>query len=367
MARRGENIYKRKDGRYEGRYIKAYDEHDKPILGYVYGKTYKEAKELLTKRKAEAQAKRKIISSEMTVEKWFEVWLNTQKRLKKSTIRTYSSSINKHINSNIGKLKLRNLSKDTIQSFVDELSLTLAAKSVHSVFSVLKLGLDYAYEKNLITDMYSKTKLPKIKIKEVDVFTRREQEKIERYIEKSDNKNDYGILVCFYTGIRVGEVCAIDLDKDVDIKRGILTINNTLYRVKDSTGKKKTRLELSPPKSESSKRSIPLPAFLVKLFSERKSEGGFFINNKGKWIDPTVYTRRYKKILEELDIPYRKFHATRHTFATRALELNMDNKTLSEILGHSSPVVTMRIYAHSLPEHKRKQMNRIAKLYNPSK
>lgn len=367
MARRGENIYKRKDGRYEGRYIRAYDENDKPILGYVYGKTHKETKELLTKRKAEAQAKHKIISSEMTVDKWFDVWIASQKRLKKSTIRTYSSCINKHIKPCLGKLKLRNLSKDNIQCFIDELTLKLAAKSVHSVYSILKLGLDYAYEKNLIQNMYSKTKLPKIKTKEVAVFARKEQEKIERYIEKSSNRNDYGILVCFYTGIRVGEVCAIDLDKDVDIKRGILTINNTLYRVKDSTGKKKTRLELSPPKSESSKRSIPLPAFLVKLFAERKSEGGFFINNKGKWIDPNVYTRRYKKILEELDIPYRKFHATRHTFATRALELNMDSKTLSEILGHSSPVVTMRIYAHSLPEHKRKQMNRVAKLYNPSK
>jgi len=367
MARRGENIYKRKDGRYEGRYPKAYDENDQPILGYVYGKTYKEAKDKLTKRKAEAQAQRKVLSSELTVSKWFEIWLGTQKRIKQSTRRTYSSCIKKHITAKLGSLKLRNLSKENIQGFIDELTLTHAAKSVHSIFSILKLGLDYAYEKNLIADIYSKTKLPKIKTKEVAVFARKEQELIERYIENSANKNDYGILVCFYTGIRVGELCAIDLDKDVDIKREMLYINNTLYRVKDDTGKKKTRLQLSPPKSESSKRGIPLPAFLVKLFAERKSEGGFFINNKGKWVDPNVYTRRYKKILEELDIPYRKFHATRHTFATRALELNMDTKTLSEILGHSSPVVTMRIYAHSLPEHKRKQMNRVAKLYNPSK
>ena len=157
------------------------------------------------------------------------------------------------------------------------------------------------------------------------------------------------------------------MDEDIDLKREMLSINNTLYRVRDASGKRKTKLELSPPKSESSKRTIPLPAFLVAKLKARKSWGGFFINKNGNWVDPAVYTRRYKKILEELDIPYRSFHAIRHTFATRALEVNMDVKTLSEILGHSSPVVTMEIYAHSLPEHKKKQMDKIGKLYHPSK
>ena len=92
----------------------------------------------------------------------------------------------------------------------------------------------------------------------------------------------------------------------------------------------------------------------------------FLINRKGKFIEPTVYTRRYKAILKEIGVRDVKFHTTRHTFATRALEIGMDIKTLSEILGHASPTVTLNIYAHSLPEHKAKEMDRLGKMYNPS-
>ena len=105
---------------------------------------------------------------------------------------------------------------------------------------------------------------------------------------------------------------------------------------------------------------------MIAKLSAIEKGSGFLIQKNGKYIEPNVYSRRYKKILQELEIPYRKFHATRHTFATRALEIGMDIKTLSEILGHSSPTVTLNLYSHSLPEHKKKEMDRLGKLYNPS-
>ena len=198
------------------------------------------------------------------------------------------------------------------------------------------------------------------------VFTKTEQKFIEQYIEQSNNPNDLGILICFYTGIRIGELCALNLDEDIDLKRGVISIQHTLYRVKSEKSNKKTELRISTPKSESSIRDIPLPKFLIAKLSAIEKGSGFLIQKNGKFIEPNVYSRRYKRILEELEIPYRKFHATRHTFATRALEIGMDIKTLSEILGHSSPTVTLNLYSHSLPEHKKKEMNRLGKLYNPS-
>ena len=365
MARHGENIYKRKDGRWEGRYIKGYDAEGKAKPGYVYGKTYKEAKEKLTFAKANTKAEKKVISSDMTVSDWFDRWLERQKRIKRSSYTTYSSNINKHIKKKLGKIKLRMLTDEHIQKFVDELLGELAPKSVRSVFSILRLGLDEAYEKNFVSDVCRKTKLPKVKRKEVKVFTKQEQKKIENYIEKSEKMNDIGILICFYTGIRIGELCALTWE-NIDLKRGVISIENTLYRVKSEKGNKKTELKISTPKSESSVREIPLPKFLIAKLEAIKSGSGFLINKKGEFIEPNVYSRRYKKILAELDIPYRKYHSTRHTFATRALEIGMDVKTLSEILGHSSPTVTLNLYAHSLPEHKRKEMDRLGKLYNPS-
>lgn len=366
MARHGENIYKRKDGRWEGRYIKGYDANGKSIPGYVYGKTYKEAKEKLTFAKVNAKEKIKRISSDMTVSDWFDKWLDSQKRIKRSSYTTYSSNINKHIKKKLGKIKLKMLTDEHIQNFIDELSEKLSAKSVSSVFSILRLGLSDAYEKNLSVELCKKIKLPKVKRKEVKVFTKVEQKAIEQYIEQSVCPNDIGILICFYTGIRIGELCALDLNRDIDLKRGVISIQHTLYRVKSENGNKKTELRISTPKSESSIRDIPLPKFLIAKLSAIENGSGFLIQKNGKFIEPNVYARRYKKILEELDIPYRKFHATRHTFATRALEIGMDIKTLSEILGHSSPTVTLNLYSHSLPEHKKKEMDRLGKLYNPS-
>ena len=367
MARHGENIYKRKDGRWEGRYIKGYDADGKSIPGYVYGKTYKEAKEKLTLAKVNAKEKVKRISSDMTVSDWFDKWLESQRRIKRSTYTTYSSNINKHIKKKLGKIKLKMLTDEHIQRFVDDLSKDLTAKSVRSVFSVLRLGLTDAYEKRLSVELCRKIKLPKVKRKEVKVFTKIEQKAIEQYIEQSSYPNDIGILICFYTGIRIGELCALDINNDIDLKRGVISIRHTLYRVKTEKGKRKTELRISAPKSESSIREIPLPKFLIVKLSAIDNGSGFLIHRNGKFIEPSVYARRYKKILEELDIPYRKFHATRHTFATRALEIGMDIKTLSEILGHSSPTVTLNLYSHSLPEHKKKEMDRLGKLYNPSK
>ncbi len=365
MARHGENIYKRKDGRWEGRYIKGYDVDGKAQNGYVYGKTYKEAKEKLTIAKANTKIEKKVISSDMTVSMWFDKWLESQKRIKRSSYTTYSSNINKHIKKRLGAIKLKALSDEHIQQFVDELLAVLAPKSVRSVFSILRLGLDEAAEQNLTSDLCRKIKLPKVKRKEVKVFNKPEQKAIEAYIETSKNPNDIGILICFYTGIRIGELCALSWE-NIDLKRGVISIEHTLYRVKSKDGKKKTELKISTPKSESSIRDIPLPKFLIAKLKAIEIGSGFLIQRKGKFIEPNVYSRRYKDILSELDIPYRKFHSTRHTFATRALEIGMDIKTLSEILGHSSPTVTLNLYSHSLPEHKRKEMDRLGKLYNPS-
>ena len=260
------------------------------------------------------------------------------------------------------------MSQDIIQDFVDDLTLKLAPKTVRSVFSVLRLGLESAYEKRLVNDVYSRVKLPKVKKKEVKVFTHKEQEKIEQFIEHSDNPNDIGILVSLYTGLRIGELCALD-KKYIDLNREMLSVRHTLYRVKNKEkGSNKTVLVITTPKSESSVRDIPLPQFLIAKLKAYQADGsGFLINRNGKFIEPNVYSRRYKEILKILDIPYRKYHSTRHTFATRALEIGIDIKTLSELLGHSSPTVTLNLYSHSLPEHKRKEMNRLGELYKSSK
>ena len=85
----------------------------------------------------------------------------------------------------------------------------------------------------------------------------------------------------------------------------------------------------------------------------------YVISKNGKPFDVRTYRRLFKKLLKAADLPDMKFHCLRHTFATRALEVGMDYKTLSEILGHASVGITLDLYAHSLKEHKIKQMNKL--------
>lgn len=365
MARKGENIYKRKDGRYEGRYIKDYDMQGKSIIGYVYGKTYKDAKEKLLVAKAQVKQRQNKPPSEMFVKDWFEKWLSTQKHIKKSSYTVYSSLIDKHINTELGNIRLCDITKFTVQDFINGLVSKWEPSTVKLIYTVLKLGLDTAADNGLMPTVCKRIKLPKLKAKEVILFSKDEQKEIEKYIENSGNPNDIGILMCLYTGIRIGELCALEW-KNIDLKRGVISIKQTLYRAKSDNRKKKTEIVVAPPKSDTSVRDIPLPKFLTAKLKAIEHGGVFLINREGKFIEPTVYARRYKAILKELGIRDVKFHTTRHTFATRALEIGMDIKTLSEILGHASPTVTLNIYAHSLPEHKAKEMDRLGKMYNPS-
>lgn len=170
MARKGENIYKRKDGRYEGRYIKDYDMQGKSIIGYVYGKTYKEAKEKLLIAKAKVKERYNKPPSEMLVKDWFEKWLLTQKHIKKSSYTVYSSLVENHINIELGNMRLCDITKLTVQGFVNGLVAKWEPSTVKLIYTVLKLGLDTAADNGLMPTVCKRIKLPKQKNKEVVVL-----------------------------------------------------------------------------------------------------------------------------------------------------------------------------------------------------
>ena len=366
MARKGENIYKRKDGRYEGRYKKGYGTDGKPIWGSVYGKTYTEAKEKLTLKKVEAKVQNNIISSSALLQNWIEKWIATQNHIKPTTKMMYYSHLKNHIKGSIGGITLKRLTAEAIQKFVDSETEKYEPKTVHAVFSMLKLSLKAAKGKGYIANIYSDIRLPKVRRKVLRVFTPQEQKRFEKAIQDSNNRYDIGILLCLYTGIRIGELCALRWE-NIDLENSTLYILHTAERVlnDDKKSKKKTKISIEEPKSDTSTRPIPIPAFLVKILAEYERSEGYILRDNGNYTDSRNISRRFKKLLEIAGLPDTfKFHILRHSFATRALELGMDIKTLSEILGHASITITLNLYAHSLPEYKKKQMDKFNDLYN---
>lgn len=348
MARRGENIYKRKDGRYEGRYIKYYDISGKAVYGYVYSRSYSEVKELLVKYKTERptrQGKNTLLSE------WLKDWLKSQGTLKPTTKQIYKSHIDNYINPNLGKIPLKKLNGDILQGFINDLN--LSASTVKNIFSILKSALSSAEDNGLILNIWDKVKVPKKEKSIVQVLTVNEQKRLESVLTLPF---DIGIWICLYAGLRIGEVCALKW-ADINFETSTLTVNGTQARTENG-------VEIIAPKSKSSKREIPIPVILINKLKEIPQTCEYVLSKNNRPVDIRTYRRHFKKLLQKADLPDIKYHALRHTFSTRALEVGMDYKTLSEILGHSSVGITLDLYAHSLNEHKRSEMNKLGQIFD---
>ena len=175
-----------------------------------------------------------------------------------------------------------------------------------------------------------------------------------------------GILLCLYTGIRLGEVCALKWS-DFDFQENFLKVRRTIQRIQNPEPEPpKTKVIIDSPKSVKSIRDIPLPNNLSKdlrRYAQMSSGNGFFLTGSPYYyIEPRTYQSRYKMYLQKGRIPYRNFHALRHTFATKCIELGVDIKSLSEILGHSSVTITLNRYVHSSMDLKQQQINKLEQL-----
>ena len=231
--------------------------------------------------------------------------------------------------------------------------------------SLLKQALKQAVFLGVANIEYtSHIKLPSTKEKEVTAFNRIEQQKLESYCLNS-KPNYIGIIICLYTGIRLGELLALTWD-DIDFDKRLLRVNKTVYTI---TKNGKNEAYVDKPKTKQSNRIIPLPKQVMSVLKKNKKESKFnyIIATKfGNIVQNRSYQKSFKSILRKCNITYKNFHSLRHTFATRALELGMDVKALSEILGHKNSMITLNRYSHSLLEHKFEYMNKIGKLLDAS-
>ena len=170
-----------------------------------------------------------------------------------------------------------------------------------------------------------------------------------------------GIIICLYTGLRIGELLALEWS-DIDFQKAELRVNRTCH---DSKNKDGSYCRITDtPKTEHSRRVIPLPRQLIPILREMKkgSSSPLVIVGERPPLSVRSYQRSFELLLKKTGIPRKGFHALRHTFATRAIECGMDVKSLSEILGHKNPTVTLNRYVHSLMEHKRAMMDKLGKI-----
>lgn len=361
MCRHGENIYKRKDGRYEGRYVVGKKPDGKTKFGYVFGYQYGDVRRCLNEKKAAiAVLQKESLPRQGSLAQWLDRWMNDDVagRVRQSSYQTYSNIINLHIIPRIGSHEITLITPSVIQCFVNQLLESgLSAATVRGVYRLLTAGFKAAQDEGLIR----KNPCRKIQIEQETeqqrVLNRSEQD----IIRNNASIPDLPVLMSLYTGMRLGEICALKWI-DINWENRTVTVCRTAQRIRKTNGG--TKLMIGPTKSLGSCRTLPLPDFLLSqlkmMWQESQSEYVFSENNRAA--EPRTIQRRFIKLAGELGISNVHFHTLRHSFATRLIELGVDIKTISTLLGHSSVKITLDIYVHSMLSSQRIAIDRLAAL-----
>ena len=302
---------------------------------------------------------------------WLNEWLENyiKPSSKQRTYERYRQIIKLHISPALGNYDITEISVIALQRFITSLLTNgnkktkqgLSANFVNTVISVLQNSLKTAHLIGIAPEyVANKIKRPKTKEKQVDCFTVLEQKKIENAVLNSKKDKLFGIVLCLYTGLRIGELLALTW-ADIDFDKGLLVVAKTCH---DGTINGIHSRIMDSPKTIHSRRIIPLPKQILPLLKsiKKRSTCDYIIADGEKPVFVRSYQRTFELLLKKLDIPHKGFHSLRHTFATRALECGMDVKTLSELLGHKNATITLNRYAHSMLEHKADMMNRLGKL-----
>lgn len=379
---RGHNegsCYQRKDGKWMGQIQVGFKPDGSRKFITKTAKTKQEISNWLASTRNDILKNDYIDSQNITVEQWLWNWMVTYKikSVSPNTYTRYLIFMNKYIVPTLGRIKLKELKSMHIQKFYNQLQDGgMAYSSIKHIHSMLNQSLDCAVRENMISKnfaLYTTRSKPRTKT-EVAVLTPEQQKKIIDNLPFSV----VGVLIrtALATGARLGELLGLSWS-DVDFENNVIHIRNGL--VKENTfsedGKKivSHKLVLGALKTQKSKRDIPIAESIASLLKKYKLQQKKFImvdiiptlvfpSSSGALWDESNARKQYAKFLKSLDIPYIKFHALRHTFATRIMEANVHPKVAQELLGHSTVTITMDTYSHVLPEQKRDAIDKIKEI-----
>lgn len=305
-----------------------------------------------------------------------EQWLHRKRETaKQSTVTTYSRILEAQILPVFGKMQVKEITKEKVKEFVKQKEEVgrvdgnggLSAKSCKDMLTVLTAVLDFTEEKYGVINVMKKVKSREIVSAgepiRIETLTEGESRKLtERLFEQGDGEA-IGILLSLYTGIRLGEVCALQWG-NIDLETGILKVRATMARVLVGNEEKdiasRTRLIFTVPKTKNSIRDVPIPDFIMPLLWSQKSKNGFLLTGTEEYMDMRTFQNHFKRIVRECGLREIHFHCLRHTFATNCINLDFDIKTVSEILGHSNTAVTWERYVHSSMDRKQMLMRKLS-------
>lgn len=321
------NIYLRIDGRWEGRIAKGKNRQGKRQYHAFFRKTKEDVI-----RKMDEFRKNTMVpcTVSITVSHLFQEWFQfVQQRVKKSTAANYVLKANKHILPAFGSCRISDITTDSIYGFICEKQKNgLSGRYISDILILMKSVFRYASIHYHAPNPMSSIVMPKKQKPDIRLLDTEEQKQLEQYIAENRNLTTLGIALTKATGLRIGELCALQWE-DIDLKKRILTVRKTIQRIQCRGEKKKTKLIITDPKSESSKRCISIPKFLIEFLRDFQSDSKYFVlSGKETPIEPRTMQYRFSKILKNGKLPSVHFHALRHMFASNCVKMVFDVKML---------------------------------------
>lgn len=369
MSRKGENIFKRKDGRWEARYIHHY-ENGVAKYRYLYAESYTAVKK---KRLAE-QSKNltfcnKLTGKSFSFKELADEWLESIKcRVKESTYTRYYRIVRDYLEPNLPLRSLSVLPTSEVHAIFNRFLESggkrqkgLAPKTVSDIFGVFRQIVKYGNENKALQLNLMSFKYPAHSKKPVTVLESEKLSALEKILMKFEDPMCLGLLITLFSGIRIGELCGLKWG-DINFKSKTFAVERTIERIADLDGgsAKKTKVIINTPKTENSFRVIPLQSFLAQILKKYKAPNNCYVlTGTTAHTEPHQYYVRYKNFLKRNKLGNYTFHALRHTFATRCVESGFDAKALSEILGHANVNTTLSVYIHPSMQQKKVLMEKL--------
>lgn len=330
----------------------------------------------------------------VTVGEWLDRWLEKYAKpsVKLSTYCSYELYIRAHIKPQIGAKYMNTLAAEDLQDFFNERSVNgnlkgnggLSPKTLTNMRNMMHLAFDQAAKNKIIVDnLVESVRLPKAIKQEMRVLTREEQSRLIAAAKMSLEPAAFGIIFDMFTGLRIGELCGLRWENvnmnDHSFK--VCETRNRLPNFDDSVETSTSVKTVKSTKTDNSRRTVYIMDSLYKDFQDYQAiqqsirnqypsynpEGYVFCQENGSPYEPRTYQDLFKRCVKQAGIKDANFHALRHTFATRSLEQGMDVVTLSKLLGHANPSITMDKYGHATSDHKRFSIEKLDDLYSTEK
>ncbi len=364
MAKKGENIYKRKDGRWEARYVLCHEPSGRIRYGSCYGQSYREAKEKAAQARQGAAEPPPEAAGGPLLSSFCDEWLKRiQSQVRQSTFVKYASILEKHIKPDLGAAPPGMVSETLIDRFRQSLltERELAPKTVRDILAVLRSVLSFTAGQFPGLFPLPEIRYPKAERRPIRVLSVQEQRRLTDYLLVGLDACKFGILLALFTGLRLGELCALQW-KNISVPERTIRVGATLQRLRDLEPRtdQRTKLCLGEPKSGASCRVIPMSESVAGLCGRMESPlpAAFVLTGTPEPMEPRALQYRLQKYTKDCGLEGVHTHTLRHSFATRCVEAGVELKCLSEILGHSSASVTLDRYVHSSWELKLENVNK---------